>query len=170
MNLITRKSWIVSGITIFFVVAVAAADHGWKKEKGDYDWDYGACEEEEASLPVQLGPRPSYLVSKMDDCPLKKKLWKTVKDRESYKTSDFSIGHRGAPLQFPEHTQESYLAASIMGAGILECDVAFTNDSELVCRHSQCDLHTTTDILLRPELAEKCSEPFSPGEFDSVNW
>ena len=32
----------------------------------------------------------------------------------------------------------------------------------LVCRHSQCDLHTTTDILAIPVLAAKCSEPFSP--------
>ena len=31
--------------------------------------------------------------------------------------SDFSIGHRGAPLQFPEHTRESYVAAAQMGAG-----------------------------------------------------
>jgi len=48
-----------------------------------------------------------------------------------------------------------------MGAGILECDVTFTKDLELVCRHSQCDLHTTTNILTTP-LAAKCSVPFSP--------
>jgi glycerophosphoryl diester phosphodiesterase len=76
-----------------------------------------------------------------------------------YRTK-FSIGHRGAPLQFPEHTRESYLAAARMGAGVLECDVTFTADRELVCRHSQCDLHTTTNILEVPELAAKCSEPF----------
>jgi glycerophosphoryl diester phosphodiesterase len=49
-----------------------------------------------------------------------------------------------------------------MGAGILECDVTFTADRELVCRHSQCDLHTTTNILAVPELAAKCSVPFTP--------
>ena len=49
-----------------------------------------------------------------------------------------------------------------MGAGIVECDVAFTKDRELVCRHAQCDLHTTTNILAVPELAAKCSEPFTP--------
>jgi glycerophosphoryl diester phosphodiesterase len=43
-----------------------------------------------------------------------------------------------------------------MGAGILECDVTFTKDKELVCRHSQCDLHTTTNIMETP-LAAKCS-------------
>lgn len=53
-----------------------------------------------------------------------------------------------------------------MGAGILECDVTFTSDGELVCRHDQCDLHTTTDILTTP-LAAKCSVPFSPAEFDA---
>lgn len=40
-------------------------------------------------------------------------------------------------MQFPEHTVESYTAGALMGAGILECDVTFTKDLELVCRHSQ---------------------------------
>jgi glycerophosphoryl diester phosphodiesterase len=51
-----------------------------------------------------------------------------------------------------------------MGAGIIECDVTFTRDRELVCRHSQCDLHTTTNILTVPELAAKCSQAFSPAD------
>ena len=51
-----------------------------------------------------------------------------------------------------------------MGAGIQECDVTFIKDLELVCRHSQCDLHTTTDILAKPELAAKCTEPFTPAD------
>jgi glycerophosphoryl diester phosphodiesterase len=33
-----------------------------------------------------------------------------------------------------------------------------------VCRHSQCDLHTTTNILSVPELAKKCSVPFTPAD------
>jgi glycerophosphoryl diester phosphodiesterase len=53
-----------------------------------------------------------------------------------------------------------------MGAGVLECDVAFTKDRVLVCRHSQCDLATTTDILSIPELAAKCSKPFTPARLD----
>jgi glycerophosphoryl diester phosphodiesterase len=53
------------------------------------------------------------------------------------KSHDFSIGHRGASLHFPEHTKEGYVAAADMGAGIIECDVTFTKDQELVCRHSQ---------------------------------
>src|SRR5262249_57514933 len=78
--------------------------------------------------------------------------------------TDFSIGHRGAALMFPEHSRESYLAAARMGAGVIECDVTFTKDKELVCRHSQCDLHTTTNILTVPDLAAKCSQAFSPAD------
>lgn len=115
---------------------------------------------------VQLGPRPFYLVDQMDEGALKEKLLK-CENRTSFHQTDFSIGHRGgAPLQFPEHTKESHEAGARMGAGILECDVTFTNDGELVCRHDQCDLHTTTDILTSP-LATKCSVPFSPAEFDA---
>lgn len=46
--------------------------------------------------------------------------------------------------------------------GIIECDVSFTSDRELVCRHSNCDLHYTTNILSHPDLAAKCTEPFTP--------
>lgn len=49
-----------------------------------------------------------------------------------------------------------------MGAGAIECDVAFTKDKQLVCRHAQCDLHTTTNILNRTDLASKCTTPFTP--------
>jgi glycerophosphoryl diester phosphodiesterase len=106
---------------------------------------------------VQLGPRPFYLVQDMDESDLKQDLQKCTEKR--FKKTDFSIGHRGAALQFPEHTQESYVAAARMGAGILECDVTFTQDRELVCRHSQCDLHTTTDIVAREDLRDKCTVP-----------
>lgn len=108
----------------------------------------------------QIGIRPQYLVDQMQDGPLKRQL----KSCENIPTSksQFSIGHRGAAMQFPEHTRESYVAAARMGAGVLECDVTFTKDRELVCRHSQCDLHTTTNILAIPELAAKCSVPFTP--------
>ncbi len=115
---------------------------------------------------IQLGPRPFYLVERMDDSALKRQLQACASEIREYEATVFSIGHRGAPLQFPEHTRESYEAAARMGAGILECDVTFTGDKALVCRHSQCDLHSTTDILTTP-LAEKCSVPFSPAEFDA---
>jgi glycerophosphoryl diester phosphodiesterase len=70
-------------------------------------------------------------------------------------------------MQFPEHTRESYEAAARMGAGIVECDVTFTHDLELVCRHAQNDLHTTTNILTTP-LGAKCTEPFVPAIFDAA--
>jgi glycerophosphoryl diester phosphodiesterase len=111
---------------------------------------------------AQLGPRPYYLVDNMDKSELKAALQQCASG--PFAKSDFSIGHRGAPLQFPEHTRESYEAAARMGAGILECDVTFTKDKQLVCRHAQCDLHTTTNILAMPELAAKCSEPFTPAD------
>eukprot|EP00956_Cyclotella_meneghiniana_P019125 scaffold32514_cov57-Cyclotella_meneghiniana.AAC.7 len=30
-------------------------------------------------------------------------------------------------------------------------------------RHSQCDLHTTTDVVLNEELNAKCTVPFASG-------
>jgi len=113
---------------------------------------------------VQVGPRPFFLVNDMDPGALKAEL-EQCKDH-SFTRTDFSIGHRGAPLQFPEHTRESYVAAARQGAGVLECDVTFTKDRELVCRHSQCDLHRTTNIL-ETDLASKCSEPFRAADPDT---
>ena len=114
---------------------------------------------------VQVGPRPYYLIDKMSPSPLKRKL-QSCADGPFYKTK-FSIGHRGGgTLQFPEHTKESHLAGARMGAGIQECDVTFTKDGTLVCRHDQCDLHTTTNILVTP-LAAQCTKPFAPAEFDA---
>lgn len=110
------------------------------------------------------GVRPFYLIDDLEDGDLKKSLAACA--AQTPKKTDFSIGHRGAAMQFPEHTRESYIAAARQGAGILECDVAFTKDLALVCRHAQNDLHTTTNILATP-LAEKCSVPFKPAEFDA---
>ncbi|TBW58781.1 glycerophosphodiester phosphodiesterase [Marinobacter halodurans] len=109
---------------------------------------------------IQLGPRPYFLVNDMDEGPLKRRLQACFD--KPVKRTDFSIGHRGAPLQFPEHTREAYVAAVRMGAGVVECDVAFTRDRQLVCRHAQDDLATTTNIVTIPELNAKCTQPFVP--------
>jgi hypothetical protein len=93
-------------------------------------------------------PRPVALVAGLDDGPLKRELAACTDD--PVRRTSFSLGHRGAPLHYPEHTRESYVAAAAMGAGVIECDVTFTRDKQLVCRHAQDDLHTTTDILLTP--------------------
>ncbi|WP_298433599.1 glycerophosphodiester phosphodiesterase family protein [uncultured Jannaschia sp.] len=113
---------------------------------------------------VTYGPRPAYLIDAMDASPLKDRLAACAGQTPA--RSKFSIGHRGAPLMFPEHTVESNVAAARMGAGILECDVTFTADHELVCRHAQNDLHTTTDILTT-DLASTCTTPFTPAEGDT---
>jgi glycerophosphoryl diester phosphodiesterase len=107
---------------------------------------------------VQLGPRPFFLVEGMSPGPLKDRLM-LCKDGPFYR-SDFSIAHRGAALQFPEHTKESAEAGARMGAGILECDVTFTKDGQLVCRHDECDLHTTTNIVATP-LNSQCTVPWT---------
>ncbi len=106
---------------------------------------------------ITVGPRPMFLVDSMKDGALKTKLRSCAAMPITRKL--FSIGHRGAPMQFPEHTRQSYVAAARMGAGILECDVTFTKDKELVCRHAQNDLHTTTNILAS-DLASTCTKPF----------
>ena len=111
---------------------------------------------------IQLGPRPFFLVQDMEESRLKSELLSCFGD--PVKRTEFSIGHRGAALMFPEHTRESYEAAARMGAGILECDVTFTRDKELVCRHAQNDLATTTNILVTP-LAGTCIKPFQPATF-----
>lgn len=107
---------------------------------------------------IEVGPRPFYLVEGMDSGPLKTRLMQ-CRNGPFYRT-DFSIAHRGAAMQFPEHSDVSYRAGARMGAGIVECDVTFTQDGELVCRHSECDLHTTTNIVATP-LNNKCTVPWT---------
>jgi len=111
-----------------------------------------------ADAQVQVGPRPFYLVEGMDEGPLKQKLLQC--EQGPFHRTDFSIGHRGAALQFPEHSDVAYRAGARMGAGVVECDVTFTKDGELVCRHSECDLHTTTNIVATP-LNAKCTVPWT---------
>lgn len=162
-----RRTSFHSVLTILFfflVLLVIAPALANGKNGGMEGTRFHDASPDNSSGNIQLGPRPFFLVEDMEPGELKNKLARcsTGPFRKTY----FSIGHRGAPLQFPEHTAESYRAAARMGAGILECDVTFTRDKELVCRHSQCDLHTTTNILETP-LAEKCRRPFMPAQFDA---
>ena len=88
---------------------------------------------------ISLGPRPYYIINNMTASPLKTKLQSC--ENGPFQVTDFSIGHRGGgTLQFPEETAESTLAGARMGSGVLECDVAFTRDRGLVCRHSLCGM------------------------------
>ena len=115
---------------------------------------------------VGMDPCPYYLINNMTPSALKSKLQSY--ENGPFQITDWSIGHRGGgTLQFPEETVESTIAGARMGAGILECDVSFTSDRGLVCRHSLCDLHTTTNILTIPSLAAKCTQPFKPANGSS---
>jgi len=145
-----RKCVIAFGLAV--VMSVAAPLSAQKSKQANEGQGHS----------IQLGPRPFFLVQDMEDSKLKAELLSCFGD--PVKRTDFSIGHRGAALQFPEHTRESYEAAARMGAGILECDVTFTKDKELVCRHAQNDLATTTNILVTP-LASTCIQPFTPATF-----
>jgi glycerophosphoryl diester phosphodiesterase len=149
-------SVIIAAVVFALPIGCMAAS---AENQGDRQW-----RSKRQYFNVQVGPRPYYLVEAMDEGLLKTALQQC--SEKPLKKTDFSIGHRGAALQFPEHTKESYQAGARMGAGILECDVTFTKDAELVCRHAQCDLHTTTNILETP-LADKCRIPFTPATFDA---
>ena len=70
---------------------------------------------------VQPGPRPFFLINEMEDGPLKRQLQRCTAG--PFKQSDFSIGHRGAALQFPEHTRESYEAGARLGTPSFRTDV-----------------------------------------------
>ena len=138
------------------VAAIAAVVfHAATAFAGDRDFE-AHHQRDDAS--IQLGPRPFYLVQGMDPGPLKSRLMKCMAG--PFRRTNFSIAHRGAPLQFPEHTKEAYEAGARMGAGIVECDVTFTRDGQLVCRHDECDLHTTTNIVDTP-LNASCTVPWS---------
>ena len=148
MRKVPLAAALTIAVTVFFTFApVASADHDGKNDDS-----------------IQLGPRPFYLVDGMDEGPLKDTLMHCKSG--PFRRTDFSIGHRGAALQFPEHTKEAYQAGARMGAGIVECDTTFTKHGDLVCRHAQNDLHTTTNILLTP-LAATCIQPFKPATFDA---
>ena len=169
-NLTTHGAWVASSLILTMGCSKSGRAIGEEEPSPMVD-DLGSAPRVARPRPpsasrrprnVQLGPRPYYLVEDMEDGPLKTELQRCSEG--PFRKSDFSIGHRGACLQFPEHTKESYEAAARMGAGILECDVTFTKDRQLVCRHSQCDLHTTTNILAIPALAAKCTQPFKPAD------
>ena len=148
---ITKSLFTAFALTLTLVSSVYAGGSDHHKDKQFKQDDS-----------IQLGPRPFYLVQGMDEGKLKDRLMQ-CQDGPFYRT-DFSIGHRGAAMQFPEHSDVAYRAGARMGAGIVECDVTFTKDGELVCRHSECDLHTTTNIVAT-ELNGKCTVPWSgPGQ------
>ena len=97
-------------------VMALALSHGSGVLAFDFDErDKGGRDKQGAQ--VQLGPRPSYLVDQMTDGKLKRELQQCSRQVQSFRHSDFFIGHRGAAWQFPEHTKESYEAAILWVRG-----------------------------------------------------
>jgi glycerophosphoryl diester phosphodiesterase len=99
-----------------FELAIAAPTYGKQNHgpKPPKPWKHHGGPPKENGL-LQLGPRPYYLVDELDDGDLKDKLDSCKNEPKS--TSSFSISHRGAPLEFPEHSRQGYDAAARMGAG-----------------------------------------------------
>jgi glycerophosphoryl diester phosphodiesterase len=144
--MMARVAVLAAGLAVVEAMAVAAASRSLQVVFGGRN--------------VQLGPRPEYLVDDREDGWLKERLSSCLD--MTMRPTRFSIGHRGGGcLQFPEETAESIRAGTRMAAGIQECDVAFTSYLELVCRHDQCDLHSTTNIMAT-ELGAKYTQPFTP--------
>jgi glycerophosphoryl diester phosphodiesterase len=81
--------------------------------------------------------------------------------------SDFFLGQLGAALMFPENTAESCHTAARTGTGIIECDVTFTQDMQLVCRRARTDLHTSTTIPATPLASTSGKTPFTPAAGDT---
>ena len=117
-------------------------------------------------------PNPPLVTTSALDCGYRRKLINWIKNSlatcaNPLAPTNFSVSHRGSPMTYPEHSIEGYRAAIGMGAKYIECDTAVTKDLVPVCRHSQCDLHTTTNVLFTP-LAAKCSMPFQPAVLNPV--
>ena len=104
------------------VELASAAPALLKAPKSPKPWKHHGGPPKDNGLLVQLGPRPYYLVDELDDGDLKDKLDSCKNEPKS--TSSFSISHRGAPLEFPEHSRQGYDAAARMGAGESWKDIA----------------------------------------------
>lgn len=108
----------VLAISAAFELAAAAPAPTYGKHPGPKGPKYGKHHGGpvgDSGILVQVGPRPYYLVDNMEDSPLKEKL-ETCKN-EPKSTTGFTISHRGAPLEFPEHSRSGYDAAAREGAG-----------------------------------------------------
>ncbi|MFC2407005.1 MAG: glycerophosphodiester phosphodiesterase, partial [Cardiobacterium sp.] len=77
-----------------------------------------ATAQAEQQQPLTYGVRPFFLIDNLEDGALKQELLACA--QQTPQKTEFSIGHRGASLMFPEHTRDSYLAGAREGAGILE--------------------------------------------------
>jgi glycerophosphoryl diester phosphodiesterase len=141
-------------ITVSIMMTVLLSGCSNPLQRSSTEQDHRQSHEASAAQIV----RPRQLLQSLTDPVLKQALLSCQK--KPLQPTKLSIAHRGAPLKYAEHTKESYQAAASMGAGLIECDATFTNDGELVCRHAQCDLHSTTNIISTP-LNQKCTVPWN---------
>jgi glycerophosphoryl diester phosphodiesterase len=100
---------------------------------------------------AQIGPRPFYLVDKMKDGPLKQKL----SHARAVPQSEFSIGHRGAAMQFPEHSGRYQAAAR---GRHHRCDVTFTKDGSWSAAFAMRPAHRPT--FCRCRRCRQNAQPF----------
>jgi glycerophosphoryl diester phosphodiesterase len=87
---------------------------------------------------VQVGQRPFFLGDNMADGALKTKLKSC--GNGPFSATNFSIGHRGAPLLFSEHTQESYILATPLAA---KCTKPFTPFDEVNNKPASAECRTS---------------------------
>lgn len=106
---------------------------------------------------IEFGLWFFYLIDQMSDGDFKDKLQVCV--GQFLWKIDFLIGYCGVLMQFFEYMFESYCVVVVMGVGILECDVIFIKDYELVCCYVQDDLYISMNILVSG-LVFKCSKGF----------
>jgi len=134
---VARKSGSVQSIaamhtSVVIALLVLGYVYGAPPPEKSSSWN---IEPYQDSFKVQVGSRPYFLIDSMENGGLKQKL--TSCSEQTPRVSKFVMGHRGAPLKFPELTRQSLTAAARQGAGGIECDVTFTSDKKLVCRHDQ---------------------------------
>ncbi len=79
-------------LTLVLLTSVTEAKRNLKGKKGKKGKKKG-------KYPVQLGPRPYFMVNSMKEGELKDKLSKCAAKKMDFKPSDWSIGHRGACMQ-----------------------------------------------------------------------
>lgn len=81
--------------------------------------------------------------------------------KEPLRLNGAVYAHRGAPLVAPEETEAAWEVGVRSGAGLIECDASLTRDARFICRHSTCDLASTTDIVANhPDMLARCSLPW----------
>jgi len=109
------------------------------------------------ALLVRLGSRPNFLVRDMANSPLKTSLQKCVDDPTmQYMPHDFSIGHRGAALHYPE---VSVTAAAAAAPGLEVSPERFANASfsllfaQHLCSRFTIGCDATTQVFSKRSFA-----------------